>query len=209
MTSNHRISARTAAVLTCVLGILATQAPAETGTEAEAVAVVTRFQQQILDADARLSEAPFEERYQAFAPIVTESHDLGYMARVTMSRAWRSVEPDGRAQFLVLFRELSIASYATQFSGMAGARFSVEGHRTISGGRVEVQTVLSPAGEDAVALVYLLHPTDAGWRVINVLAEGVSDLALKRSQYQQILKTQGFEAVLTHLRRQIDALRAS
>jgi phospholipid transport system substrate-binding protein len=196
-------------LLICVLGIVATQAPAETDTEAEAVAVVTRFQQQILDADARLAAAPFEQRYEAFAPIVTESHDLDYMARVTMSRAWRSVEPIQQAQFLALFRDLSIASYATQFSGMAGARFSVEGHRTVSGGRVEVRTRLNPAGEDAVALVYLLHPTDAGWRVINVLAEGVSDLALKRSQYQQILKAQGFEAVLHHLRRQIDDLRAS
>ncbi len=209
MRSDKQTCTRVAGPVALLAGVLAASIAPALDEETDAVAIVARFQQSILDADARLSAAPFDERYEAFGPIVTESHDLDYMARLAISRAWGSIEPAGREQFVALFRELSIASYARQFTATEGARFRVEGQRTVAGGRIEVQTVLSPLGEDEVPLVYVLHATEARWRIINVLAEGVSDLALKRSQYQQILKAKGFEALLAHLQEQIDDLRSS
>ena len=37
------------------------------------------------------------------------------------------------------------------------------------------------------------------WRIINIIANGISDLALKRSEYTSILKREGFEVLLAKI----------
>ena len=166
--------------------------------------VVERLQQGILAKDAELAEADYLTRFAGFAALIDTTHDLAYMARITVSRGWRDMDETQHQRFVTAFRELSIATYATRFRDMAGAEFRINGQRDVSGGRVEVQTELVPAGETPVSLNYVLQQQEGGWRIINVLADGVSDLALKRSQYRQILRDDGFEALIAHLRTQTD-----
>jgi phospholipid transport system substrate-binding protein len=52
-------------------------------------------------------------------------------------------------------------------------------------------------------LDYLLHRADGEWRVINVVAEGVSDLALKRADYSNFLKNKSLEALIAKLNEKI------
>jgi phospholipid transport system substrate-binding protein len=52
-------------------------------------------------------------------------------------------------------------------------------------------------------LDYILHRTEDQWRIINVIAEGVSDLALKRAEYAAFLKVKGFDALLMKLNEKI------
>ena len=40
--------------------------------------------------------------------------------------------------------------------------------------------------------------------VFNVVADGVSDLSLRRADYNSIIKSEGFLALLSHLRQKID-----
>ena len=53
-----------------------------------------------------------------------------------------------------------------------------------------------------MAFDYVLHEVDGNWRVINVIADGVSDLALRSSQYEQIFKERGFDGLLAWIREQ-------
>jgi len=45
----------------------------------------------------------------------------------------------------------------------------------------------------------VLHYSDAGWRIINIVVDGVSDLALKRSAYQRTFLASGFTGLLDSL----------
>ena len=66
-----------------------------------------------------------------------------------------------------------------------------------------VRTRLLREAEADVTLDYFLR---AG-RVFNVVADGVSDLSLRRADYSSIIKTEGFAALLTHIQRKIDEAR--
>jgi len=164
--------------------------------------VVEQLQQGILDLDKNLKNVNSASRYTAFAPLIETTHDLAYMARVTISRDWGTLDQAQQNQFIQTFRELSIASYAARFRDMDSAEFQVKNQRDMARGRVPVETELLTGDGKSVALIYVLHQTDQGWLIINVLADGVSELAIKRSQYQQILETGGFESLLLHLREQ-------
>jgi phospholipid transport system substrate-binding protein len=71
-----------------------------------------------------------------------------------------------------------------------------------------VATRLIVPSETPVSLNYVLHRGKDGWQIINILAEGVSDLALQRSQYQQVMQSTGFDGLLTHLAKKTDDLEA-
>jgi phospholipid transport system substrate-binding protein len=53
-------------------------------------------------------------------------------------------------------------------------------------------------------LDYLLHRPGNQWLIVNVIAQGVSDLALKRADYSAFLKSKGYEALLKKLNQKIN-----
>jgi phospholipid transport system substrate-binding protein len=182
------------AALGC-LACLAAGAPGA-GPVAEATAVVAQLQAGLLDADRRESGAGAEPRFAAFAPLIDASHDLAAMARLSLGSDWQGLSPREQAQYIAAFRRRSVQDYATRFRDSAGASFRVEGAREARGGRVAVSAWLEARGESAVRLDYLLQPTPSGWRIVNIVAAGVSELALQRTQFQRVLRESGFEALL-------------
>jgi phospholipid transport system substrate-binding protein len=54
-----------------------------------------------------------------------------------------------------------------------------------------------------------LRETKDGWRIINIMANGVSDLALKRVEYRSILERDGFPALIDMLKKKIAAAEKS
>jgi len=57
-----------------------------------------------------------------------------------------------------------------------------------------------------VQLDYVLQEEAGRWRIVNVVANGVSDLSLKRADYGSIMKKQGFDLLVEKLEAQVAAL---
>jgi len=172
------------------------------------VAVIRELQSGLLRIDTALAQAGFAERYAAFRELVTASHQLDYMARVALRRHWNELSPQQQQTFTDKFRRLSIARYADRFRDLGGAVFTITSHRELPHDRVEVRSTLSVPGERPVEIDYVLQYFEPGWRIINIVARGVSDLALKRAQYRKIMEGPGFTALLEHLDKQIGQLAA-
>ena len=52
-------------------------------------------------------------------------------------------------------------------------------------------------------ITYLLHHVNNQWRIVNIIVNGVSDLALKRAEYNSLLEREGFQALIAKLEEQI------
>jgi phospholipid transport system substrate-binding protein len=57
-----------------------------------------------------------------------------------------------------------------------------------------------------VSLEYLLQRAGTDWRIINIVADGVSDLALKRAEYQRLFGSGGIEGLIAELEQQTERL---
>ncbi|MFZ8890496.1 MAG: ABC transporter substrate-binding protein, partial [Pseudomonadales bacterium] len=66
-----------------------------------------------------------------------------------------------------------------------------------------VYTTLERPGNSSVSLNYFLR--DGG--IFNVVADGVSDLSLRRADYNSIVKKEGYASLLAHLRNKIKQAR--
>jgi phospholipid transport system substrate-binding protein len=149
-------------------------------------------------------EKGFNARLARVAPVVANSFDFDAIARFAMGRNLKLLGVAERARFERLLEDLSAATYADQFSGDgAQARFVFVSQQPARGGRTMLRTRLERPGEAPVAFDYVLRKTAQGPRIVNVIADGVSDLSLKRAQYAAVIRTEGVESLLESIERQL------
>jgi phospholipid transport system substrate-binding protein len=183
-------------VLILILIFLVTPALADNTSTPEGV--VEKLHQSLLGAMKEADKLAFRGRYDLIGPVVNESFDFKTIVRIVTGRHWKTTSEDQRARFLTTFAELSTATYAANFSGFAGERFATLGTDLAKGGTI-VRTELIKADGSKVPLTYMLRKTDGGWRIVNVVAQGVSDLSLKRAEYAVVIESEGIEALTKRL----------
>ena len=168
-------------------------------TDQSARIVVANFQAELLDTMKKGESLDFEGRYKNLSESVINSHDLTKITRIVVGREWKTFTDEQKKALVKIFARLSIASYAHNFKGFSGEEFKFDAEETTPRGGVIVHTLLKIPDEKDVKLDYQMKKQGDDWRIINIIANGVSDLALKRSEYTSILKREGFDALLVKI----------
>lgn len=179
--------------------------------DAAALAVVERLHGALSDIMQNAKALGFAGRRERITPVIEQSFDLPFITRFALGRYWADLSVEQREKIIDVFSRWTIAHYAARFNGYSGERFETIGSEPGRNGRELVRTVLdvNKTPEDNVTLDYLLQETGGKWRIVNVIANGVSDLSLKRADYGAVLKAEGLEGLIERLNGQIGDLEAS
>lgn len=177
---------------------------AQAAQEETAKQVVEEFQAELIAVMKQGKELGFKGRYDKLSVAIAKSHDLTKIARVVVGKEWAKLSEEQQKKLVDVFSQLSIASYAYNFKDFSGESFKfVSEEETTRGGAVIHAYLLVPGDKD-VKFDYMLKKKGDSWRIINIIADGVSDLALKRSEYTSILERDGFDALITKINEKID-----
>ena len=142
-----------------------------------------------------VSDTAAGERYQVLKAPVLETHDLDYMLQLILRGQWDKFTPEQQEQLLARFRELSVRDYVNHFGDMHEGRFTITDQRPLNDQRARVNAQLDTP-KRLVEFVYTLNRDQEGWRIVSVLADGVSELALRRSEYLRHYNAEGFEGLM-------------
>jgi phospholipid transport system substrate-binding protein len=184
--------------------VLDVRAAEGTGSSLE---TITTLQAALVDTARRLGKAGVAERYRALEPAIVKTHDLPYIAEFALRRQWPMLTDAERQRFVAAFQRLSVMTYAARFGNVAPDAFRpLEAGMPDANGRVQVKTAIKREGQADVSLEYLLQQDGDDWKIINIVADGVSDLALKRAEYQRLFTSGGIEGLIAELERQTDRL---
>jgi len=176
---------------------------AEANGKVAAADVVNHFQSLLLDVMQNATTLGFAGRFARLEPAVKQSHALSRIARLTIGRHWRALDTQQQTRFVSTFTRLVIATYAHQFHSYSGETFNTKTVRTLKRGRMLVRTELIKSNGKRVHLDYVLRHRKNHWLIINIIAEGVSDLALKRVEYSSVIDRNGFNYLLSLLESKI------
>ena len=171
--------------------------------------VVKRLHESLTEAMREGSRLGYKGRLELLTPSVTRTHDLDFIARTTLGNLWSKLSPDQQITFTDTFRQLSISSYADWFKSHEGEAFEFVDQQAMPREQVLVRTRIVKGKDEVARLDYVLRETKDGWRIINIMANGVSDLALKRVEYRSILERDGFPALIDMLKKKIAAAEKS
>lgn len=168
---------------------------------------IDRLDAGLLDLMKRAKELGYAGRRDLALPLVSETYDLEFMARTIAGRHWRSFDESQRKKLLDTFTRMTVANYAGRFTGYDGDRFENRGEEPAGLGTVLVRTALVSGNGETTRLDYRLRREDGGsWRIIDVFLNGtVSELALRRSEYGDVIERQGFDALIAALESKVTA----
>lgn len=147
----------------------------------------------------------FQGRFKLLAPIVERSLDLDFIAKTILGKKLRTkLNREQQQIYISHFHKLSISTYAGWFKEYDGERFKYIDQKTMPRNYVLVRSQLIKSNGDTVSFDYLLRQDKKDWRIINILADGVSDLALKRVEYRSVLGKEGFKVFIDMLKKKIE-----
>ncbi len=172
--------------------------------QSSAVSVVENLHSVLINAMDSGEQLGFRGRYDLIAPVISESFDFPSIARIVTASWWADATETEQRTFLQVFTELSIATYADNFAARNGERFETLSSET-KRGAVIVHTDLVKADGSKVPFKYLLKEKDGHWRIVSVIAQGVSDLSLKRAEYTEVISNEGFDSLVATLRAKTQA----
>lgn len=167
--------------------------------------VVEAFQNQLIEVMKQGKELGFKGRYDKLDAEVKKSHDLPKIARIVVGKQWEELTPEQQAKLEEVFSELSVSAYAHNFKEFSGESFSFVSEEETGRGGVVVHTNLKIPGEKDVKFDYMMKKKDDSWQIINIIADGVSDLALKRSDYTSVLNREGFDKLIAKINEKIES----
>jgi phospholipid transport system substrate-binding protein len=189
-----------------VLFVLVLTSSAQAGAD-EASAVVARFHDGLLSVMKEADALGVTGRYRRLAPEIERAFHLRLMARVTSGTFWKKADAARREGLAAAFTRLSVATYASRFDGYSGQDFETTGERPGPRATHLVETRILRPGDSPVPLTYVLKRLDGRWGIFDVLLEtGISELAVRRSEYRSVLKKDGVDGLIAVLNAKADEL---
>ena len=163
-------------------------------------AVVNRLETMLIENMQAAESLTFDERFEKLRPLVEDIMAVDRMGRFLFGRDWASFDPQQRERFKSAFLDLSAATYANRFKEFGGEHFDPVEVQRQREDRAVVRHRLTTGSGKKIAFDYLMTHSDDGWQIVTIITDGVSDLAIKRSQYRRLLDDQGFDAVVSRIR---------
>ena len=192
------------AILTLSLSSLSATSAFSQEESATARQIIDKFQTELIHVMKDGKKLGYAGRYEKLEPAVVNSHDLPKIARIVVGKEGEKLTEEQQKKLADVFTRISVASYAHNFKDFSGEEFIIDSEEETKNGGVVIHSHLTIPDDKPVKFDYMLKEKGASWRIINIIANGVSDLALKRSEYTAILQRDGFDALISQINEKID-----
>ena len=175
-----------------LLLVIISLVPLPAGAASAAVAVIERLHESLIATMKDADRLGIDGRYARLEPILVKSFDFERMLAAAAGKYWTDADEAQRQRLLTAFTRLSVMTYASRFTGFSGESFEVVGERQGPRDTTLVDTRLVRTAEPPVPITYVMAERDGEWRIVDVLLErSISELAVRRSEYNQVLRTGG------------------
>ena len=129
--------------------------------------------------------------------------DTDALARLAAGKNLDGRSPEETKEFLTLFNEFFVRTYVQRLLLFDAPDFSY-GEEKVNGDQAQVGTQVITPG-DRFAVDYTLHRNADGWRVTDIMVEGVSLAKNFRSQFDAAVAKDSFQGLLDRLRAKVSA----
>src|SRR5215469_6273538 len=146
------------------------------------------------------------ERYKQLEPVIDQVFAMPLVTRLAVGPEWAKFPPDQQKALIAAYSRFTVANYAHNFHDFDGQKFEIDDNVLSRGDDKVVRTRVIPAHDVPVSLLYRMRQVDGTWKVIDVISDGVSQLALRRSDFASAIAAGGAPALIAHLNKSSDGL---
>jgi phospholipid transport system substrate-binding protein len=126
--------------------------------------------------------------------------DFAEATRLAMGRSWRLATPEQQAALLTEFRTLLVRTYATALEGLRDQRVEQDPLRMSPADvEVRVRDRFIKSGTPAVTIDYQMRKTADGWKVYDIVVDGMSLVLNYRDSFEHEVRRTGVDGLIATL----------
>lgn len=133
------------------------------------------------------------EKEQRFRKLFNENFDVPAIGRFVVARYWRGASEADRAAFLEVFEDAMVQRFLPLLAENSSERFQVGGVKP--DGNAEnmamVDSRIERAEGEPYRVAWRVREKDGQFKILDIVAEGVSMAITLRSEYGTVLKNNG------------------
>jgi phospholipid transport system substrate-binding protein len=158
----------------------------------------TEALRQSVDEVIKVLEQPGEHRAEV-RKIANGIFDFQETAKRALGRHWAQRNPKEQQEFTQLFADLLERSYLSKIEMYHGEKVAWIGD-TVNDDDANVRTKIVTKQGTEIPVEYRMRKKDGRWLVYDVNIEGVSLVANYRTQFNKIIQTESYQALVDKLK---------
>ena len=162
---------------------------------------VDRVLKVLRDPELR-GDAQVDQRRIAIGKVADEIFDFGDMAKRALGQHWALRTPAERGEFVRLFTDLIQRAYVAKVDQHVTATKMTFRGETVDDDYAVVQTTIPLGNGNRMPLDYRMHSTRDRWQIYDLSIDGISLVANYRAQFNKVIRTSSYAALVTKLRSQ-------
>jgi phospholipid transport system substrate-binding protein len=141
-----------------------------------------------------------DERKARVKELIWQWFDVKEMARRSLAGHWAKRSEEERKDFAELFGDLFVESYTRLVVDHLGDQRVIYLPESVDGGVATVQTKFLSKRDEPSFVDFALFRRDGIWAAYDVVIDDVSIVKTYRTQFNKIIQTQSYEALVKKMR---------
>jgi phospholipid transport system substrate-binding protein len=165
--------------------------------------LVKKITQDVLDAiksDKQLAAGDRQKAIKLAEEKILPHVDFEEATRLAVGRAWAQATPEQKKRLVSEFRNMLVRTYSNAIQPYQGQQMKVMPVRMKPGDtEVTVQNQFIRPGAQPVKIDYSMRKTEKGWKIYDIVVEGVSLVLTYRSEFDAVVKQAGIDGLIKRL----------
>ena len=171
--------------------------------ESEPEALVKKITEEVLAAlksDKQLAAGDREKAVKLAEQKILPHVDFEEATRLAVGRGWKEATPEQRKKLIAEFRNMLVRTYSNAIGTYEGQTMKVLPSRVKPGeGEATVRNQFLRPGGKPILIDYSMRKTDSGWKIYDIVVEGVSLVLTYRSEFDAVVKQEGVDGLIKRL----------
>ncbi|MEE9318577.1 MAG: ABC transporter substrate-binding protein [Rhodospirillales bacterium] len=149
-----------------------------------------------------------DERADRFRKLMLKNFALKGIARFVLGRHWRKLTGPEKKEYLELFEDLMVATYADRFEKYSGEKLLVKKAEARGERDALVHTsMIRVDGTKALKVAWRVRGKVGNYKVVDIMVEGISMVMTQKSEFGSFIRQNdgGVSALLSELKKRLQA----
>jgi len=165
--------------------------------------LVKKITQDVLDtikSDKQLAAGDRQKAIKLAEEKILPYVDFEEATRLAVGRSWAQATPEQKKKLVNEFRNMLVRTYSNAISAYEGQTMKVMPVRMKPGDTdATVHNQFIRPGAKPVLVDYAMRKTEKGWKIYDIVVEGVSLVLTYRSEFDAVVKQDGIDGLIKRL----------
>ncbi len=183
------------------LGVLVSANASTPDAMAEVKATVDQVLRILKNPEYKSAPARLRQKLRS---VIGGHFDFTDMSRSALGIHWKSLSERQRNEFVPIFTRLLESAYMSRIEHYSGQQVQYVREISDSPGYAEVYTNIVQNGAQPIGVNYRLEQSDGGWKVYDVLVDGISLVQNYRAQFDRVINSSGYDSLVELIKTKVN-----